>query len=47
MNIAAMDVLTGVIFAEKMLPFGARVAQVLGVALVLYGIFVLAVPTTL
>ena len=47
MNIAVMAVLTVVIFAEKMFPRGERIAQVVGLALILYGILVIVVPTTL
>ena len=47
MNIAVMAVLTVLIFAEKMFPRGERIAQVVGLALILYGILVIVVPTTL
>lgn len=47
MNFAAMALLTVLIFAEKMFPRGERIAQVAGLALILYGILVIAVPTTL
>ncbi|HLZ56247.1 MAG TPA: DUF2182 domain-containing protein [Ktedonosporobacter sp.] len=47
MNIAVMAVLTVVIFAEKMFPRGERIAQGVGLALILYGILVIVVPTTL
>src|SRR5258707_12137213 len=39
MNIAVMAVLTVLIFAEKMFPPGGRIAQLVGLALILYGIF--------
>lgn len=44
MNIAAMVVLTALIFAEKSLPIGPRVAQGAAAALVLYGAVVMAMP---
>ena len=47
MNIAVMAVLTVLIFAEKMVPRGERIAQVVGLALILYGILVIVVPTAL
>lgn len=47
MNIAAMAVVTLLIFAEKTLPSGARIAAFSSVALALYGIVVIAVPATL
>jgi predicted metal-binding membrane protein len=47
MNIVVMVVLTVLIFAEKMFPRGERIAQGVGLALILYGILVIVVPTTL
>ena len=47
MNIAVMAVLTVLIFAEKMVPRGERIAQVVGLALILYGILVIVVPAAL
>lgn len=47
MNIAAMAGFTVVIFAEKMLPRGERIAQGVGLALILSGILVIVVPATL
>jgi predicted metal-binding membrane protein len=47
MNIAAMAVLTVLIFAEKMFPRGERIAQGVGQALILYGILVIVVPAAL
>jgi predicted metal-binding membrane protein len=47
MNIAAMALLTLLIFAEKMLPAGQRVAQMAAAALILYGGLVLAYPRLL
>lgn len=47
MNIAAMVLLTALIFAEKALPVGLRVAQGAAVALVLYGALVMVMPELL
>jgi predicted metal-binding membrane protein len=47
MNIAAMAVLTVLIFAEKMFPRGERIAQGVGLALILSGILVIVVPAAL
>jgi predicted metal-binding membrane protein len=47
MNVAAMAVITVLIFAEKAFPWGVRIAQVAAAALVLYGIAVLFVPSAL
>ena len=47
MNIAVMAVLTVVIGAEKMVPRGERIAQGVGLALILSGLLVIVVPTTL
>src|SRR5258708_3492868 len=47
MNIAVMAVLTVLIFAEKMFPRGERIAQVVGLALILYGALVIVVPAAL
>ena len=48
MNIVAMAGLTVVIFAEKMFPrWGERIAQGVGLALILSGMFVMVVPTAL
>ena len=47
MNIAAMAGLTVVIFAEKMSPQWERIAQGVGLALILYGILVIVMPATL
>jgi predicted metal-binding membrane protein len=47
MNIAVMAVLTVLIFAEKMIPRGERIAQVVGLALILYGALVIVVPAAL
>ena len=47
MNIAAMAVITLVVFAEKTLPWGRAVARATAVALVVYGAVVLAAPQAL
>lgn len=47
MNIAAMAVITLVVFAEKTLPWGRPVARVTAAALVAYGAVVLAAPQVL
>jgi len=44
MNVAAMAVVTLLIFAEKTLPSGDRIAKVSGAALILYGAAVLIFP---
>lgn len=46
-NIGAMAVLTALIFAEKSLPVGRRVAQAAAVVLVAYGLLVIFVPQAL
>ena len=47
MNVAAMAVVTLLIFAEKTLPSGEGIAKVSGVALLLYGVAVLVFPQAL
>lgn len=47
MNVAAMAVVTVVVFAEKALTSGRRVASWAGIALIVYGCAVLAVPRAL
>jgi predicted metal-binding membrane protein len=47
MNIAAMALLTALIFAEKALPHGELTSRVAGAALVLYGALVLLDPALL
>jgi predicted metal-binding membrane protein len=47
MNIVAMAGLTVVIFAEKMFPRGERIAQGVGLALILSGMLVIVVPAAL
>ncbi|WP_281407705.1 DUF2182 domain-containing protein [Mesorhizobium sp. B2-4-6] len=47
MNVAAIAVVTLLIFAEKTLPAGKGIAKVLGVALLLYGAVVPVFPQAL
>jgi predicted metal-binding membrane protein len=47
MNIAAMALLTALIFAEKIFPLGPRIAQVAALILILYGTLVMIVPAAL
>jgi predicted metal-binding membrane protein len=47
MNVGAMVAITLLIFAEKSLPRGERIAQVAAVALVAYGALVVSVPDAL
>ena len=47
MNIAAMALLTALIFAEKVFPVGARIAQFTALVLILYGVFVIVAPATI
>ncbi len=47
MNIAAMAIITLVVFAEKTLPWGRPIARATAAALVAYGILVLAAPQAL
>jgi predicted metal-binding membrane protein len=47
MNIAAMALLTALIFAEKVVPRGARITQFAALALILYGALVIVVPAAL
>ena len=47
MNVAVMAGLTVVIFAEKMFPRWERIAQGVGLALILSGMLVIVVPATL
>jgi predicted metal-binding membrane protein len=47
MNVAAMAVVTALIFAEKALPAGERIAAYSAAVLILYGIVVLAMPAAL
>jgi predicted metal-binding membrane protein len=47
MNVAAMAVITVLIFAEKSLPLGQRIAQLAALALIAYGVLVMVVPSAL
>lgn len=47
MNVAAMALITLVIFAEKSLAIGPRIAQTAAVVLIVYGAVVLAMPDAL
>lgn len=47
MNVAAMAVITAVIFLEKSAPFGPRIAQVAGTVLIVYGLLVQLLPNLL
>ena len=47
MNVAAMAVITLLIFAEKSVPAGRRISQIAAVALIAYGALVLFIPTAL
>jgi predicted metal-binding membrane protein len=47
MNLAAMLLITALIFAEKILPAGERTARVAAAALIGYGVLILALPAAL
>jgi predicted metal-binding membrane protein len=47
MNVAAMAVITVLIFAEKSLPFGRRVSQIAALALIAYGTLAVFIPVVL
>jgi predicted metal-binding membrane protein len=47
MNIAVMALLTVLIFAEKSVPLGRQISQIVGVALISYGVLVVLVPALL
>jgi len=47
MNVAAMAVVTILIFAEKSFPMGQRIAQLAALLLIAYGVLVVVVPGTL
>lgn len=47
MNIAIMALVTALIFAEKALPFGRRISQIAGLALIAYGVLVIFLPAAL
>ena len=46
-NVAAMAVVTILIFAEKSFPMGQRIAQVAALLLIAYGVLVIVMPGTL
>ncbi len=47
MNIAVMALVTALIFAEKVLPFGRQISLFAGVGLIVYGALVIFLPTAL
>jgi len=47
MNIAVMALVTALIFAEKVLPFGRKVSVVAGVVLIAYGALIMFLPAAL
>jgi len=47
MNVAAMAVLTVIVYAEKSVRSGRRVAQLAAIALIAYGMVVIAIPSML
>lgn len=47
MNIAAMAIITVLIFAEKSLAYGVQIAHIAAIALIVYGILVIAMPSLL
>lgn len=47
MNVAAMVVLTALIFVEKTFPAGQQIARIAGLALSAYGVLVIFVPRAL
>jgi predicted metal-binding membrane protein len=47
MNVAVLAVVTALIFAEKSLPLGQRIAQLAALALIAYGMLVVVVPNAL
>lgn len=47
MNVGAMLVIAALVFAEKTLPQGQRVARFAAIAMVVYGLLAVAVPATL
>lgn len=44
MNLLWMIILTGVIFGEKVLPYGALIVRLTALALILFGLYTLALP---
>ncbi|GAC1443474.1 MAG: DUF2182 domain-containing protein [Chloroflexota bacterium] len=47
MNIVVLAIMTFVIFAEKSLPFGERIAQLAAIVLIAYGVAIMAFPQLL
>ncbi|GAC1624341.1 MAG: DUF2182 domain-containing protein [Ktedonobacteraceae bacterium] len=47
MNVAVMALVTVLIFAEKSLPIGLRIAQMAALILIAYGVLVLVIPSVL
>ena len=47
MNLAVMALLTVQIFAEKALPIGRQISQLVGGGLIVYGVLVLFLPAAL
>lgn len=47
MNVAAMALITLLIFAEKSLPLGRRIGQLVALALIAYGVLVMLMPSVL
>ena len=44
MNIAVMALVTALIYAEKALPIGRQISQLVGGGLIVYGVLVLFLP---
>jgi predicted metal-binding membrane protein len=47
MNLAVMELVSALIFAEKALPFGRQIGKLSGVVLVVYGVLVMFLPAAL
>ena len=47
MNIAVMALVTALIYAEKSLPIGRQISQLVGGGLIVYGVIVLFLPIAL
>ena len=47
MNVAAMALVTVLIYAEKSLPIGRQISQIAGVGLIVYGVIVIFIPAAL
>jgi predicted metal-binding membrane protein len=46
MSLVWMAVIAGIIFAEKVLPFGERLARVIAVAFIALGIWIMVSPSS-